>query len=62
MISNLTGKSIHRSTSAEMSAFGAAFMAGLDAGNTYEFRDRKKKVIFLRQKKLFLGDPKMQNK
>ena len=35
MISDLTGKKIHRSTSAEMSAFGVAFMAGLDAGKQF---------------------------
>eukprot|EP00095_Tigriopus_kingsejongensis_P001848 maker-scaffold10_size831480-snap-gene-7.25 protein:Tk01848 transcript:maker-scaffold10_size831480-snap-gene-7.25-mRNA-1 annotation:"glycerol kinase 5" len=32
MISNLTGKNISRALSSEMSAFGAAFMAGLNGG------------------------------
>ncbi len=32
MISSVTGKTIHRARNPEVASFGAAFMAGLDAG------------------------------
>jgi glycerol kinase len=36
-IANLTGKMIERRTSAEMSAFGIAFLAGLYSGRFYQY-------------------------